>query len=78
MGESESKRARNLSEPVGRCPECGKQRYYSKRAAKTFARRVFPGEVFSYYVCGGFWHFGHLPPFVRNGSTPRSVLGGDQ
>lgn len=74
--ESQAKRSRNKSDPVGRCPLCGKQRYYTKHAAKVFARRVFPGELFSYYTCEGFWHFGHLPPFVRDGSTPRSALGG--
>lgn len=73
--ETEGKRFRNSSEPVGRCPYCGKMRYYTKRAAKTFSRRIFPGELFSFYQCEGFWHFGHLPPFVRDGSTPRSVLG---
>ena len=45
---------------VGRCPDCGKVRYRTKRFAKQIARQKHPGEQMSAYECSdGFFHLGH-------------------
>jgi hypothetical protein len=74
VAQSEEKRRREGSDPVGRCPVCGKLRFYSRQQARRFVRRVLPGELYSFYDCGGFWHFGHLPRSVRNGHLSRAHL----
>lgn len=74
VGITQNKRHRDQSEPVGRCPVCGKSRFFTKLAARRFARRVLPGETLNVYECGGFWHLGHLPSTVRRGMTARSEL----
>lgn len=75
MAQSEEKRRREGCEPVGRCVACGKARFFSRKQARRFARRVLPGEQFSIYECTGFWHFGHLPSAVRTGRIGRPDLG---
>jgi hypothetical protein len=44
------------ADSAGVCPDCGKRRYASKRAARTFARTVYPGSRMRVYPCGDFWH----------------------
>lgn len=44
------------------CPGCGKRAYTAKAAARSAARRLFPGEPVRAYECGeprgaGFFHF---------------------
>jgi hypothetical protein len=74
VGSTQNKRRRDYSDPVGRCPTCGKARFFTKLAARRFARRVLPGESLNVYECEGFWHLGHLPRTVRNGYTSRGEL----
>lgn len=51
--------------------ECGKFAYLTRKDARATARRAHPNESMSQYQCGGYWHIGHLPVHVVNGSTPR-------
>lgn len=74
MAQSQGKRSREGSDPVGPCPTCGKLRFYTRQHARKFVRRCLPGDVFSYYECTGFWHFGHLPRSVRQGRLSRADL----
>jgi hypothetical protein len=59
---------------VGRCPECGKRRYLSKREAKAAARTVHRGAHLAAYACGDYWHLGHLNAKVFTGEMERSEL----
>ena len=54
---------------VGRCPDCGKMRFQTRKQARKHARVRFPGDKrFSEYKCGDYWHIGHLPEhIVRRG-----------
>ena len=73
---SESKTAaflsmRPLCEP---CSECGKLRYFTRKAAKAARKRTNQGESMSVYRCGEFWHIGHTPWQIREGLQERSNL----
>lgn len=52
---------------TGRCPDCGKQRFPTRKAAKEAARARFPGEALRANRCGAFWHMGHTPRWVKRG-----------
>ena len=44
---------------VGNCPDCGKPRYLSRKAAKTAQRQgrsISTGAV-RVFECGGYWHW---------------------
>ncbi|WND34016.1 hypothetical protein RI578_06770 [Streptomyces sp. BB1-1-1] len=41
---------------VGRCPDCGKATYLSRRDAKRAARGMFPGVHHRPVQCGDRWH----------------------
>ncbi len=44
---------------TGSCPDCGKQRYISKAAAKTIARQMearHGDRLQRPYKCGDYWH----------------------
>jgi ribosomal protein L32 len=41
---------------VSACPDCGKVRYPSRRAAKQVAMRVYQDRRMRAYQCGGFFH----------------------
>lgn len=73
---SESRVQRQLeSYPLAeRCPDCGKYRYVSRRAAKAARRRVHRSESMSVYRCGDYWHIGHTPRAIRTGEEQRSNL----
>lgn len=58
---------------VGPCPECGKERYETKRMAKTKARQLYPGEHLAAYTCGDYWHIGHLDYPIMRGLRERNV-----
>lgn len=65
---------------VGDCPDCGKRRYLSRSNAKRAARINHPGDSrMAEYLCGGFWHLGHLPSHVVNRGLTRAPYkpGGD-
>lgn len=77
-----TRRARPLSNPqsfnrvafVGVCGPCGKHTYLSRKAAKTFAKRVAPGDPGTAYRCphnAQQWHVGHLPPAIKQGAQAR-------
>lgn len=58
----------------GRCEQCQKILYATRRAAKSALRRLHPGEHMSPYACpAGLpgYHVGHLPRVVRKGNTDR-------
>lgn len=38
------------------CAACGKYSYPSRKAAKTRARQLYPGETMRVYRCGDAWH----------------------
>lgn len=61
--------------PVGRCPACGKLSYSDKADAKA-ARRDMRDPALNVYRCpeSGYWHIGHVPPVVRRGALPRTIL----
>lgn len=58
---------------MGACPTCGKRRYTTRRLAKRAGQLLWPSKAhhFSAYVCDGYWHYGHMPPQVLRGTTPR-------
>ena len=60
-----------LSEP---CAECGKYRYFNRKAARRAARRYHPGDSMSVYRCGDFWHIGHTPWDIKASLAQRSNL----
>lgn len=65
---------RNIDE--GPCPDCGKLRYRSRKRAKAAARsRSYQG--INAYQCGDFWHFGHLPKWISDGTVERTYLDRD-
>jgi uncharacterized OB-fold protein len=43
----------------GRCPDCGKLMFATRKAAKVNARRNHKDEQMSIYRCGDYWHYGH-------------------
>lgn len=55
--------------PQGICPleTCGKIRYSTRRDARKAARDQFPGDHLTAYLCGDWWHFGHIPKRVLHG-----------
>lgn len=57
-----------LAEP---CPECGKHRYLTRKAARA-ARKRHKKETLSVYLCGDYWHYGHTPWQIRRGVQARS------
>ena len=57
---------------VGRCSECGKQCFRSRKAAKRHVAKLFPGDRMSIYTCGEFFHFGHTPYSVKNSMVSRN------
>ena len=57
--------------PLTHCTVCGKLVFPSRKAAKTAARRAHPGERMNAYRCNGWWHYGHLMPYVKSGRHPR-------
>jgi hypothetical protein len=58
----------------GTCPECGKQRFLSRKGARDHAKRELRGIKFAVYPCGEYWHYGHAPYSVRRGYMSRSEL----
>lgn len=40
----------------GRCPDCGKWRYRSRRGAKTAGRLLYPSTRMYVYRCRGWLH----------------------
>jgi hypothetical protein len=52
---------RSDSRHAGECPECGKLRYLTIRAAKTIRRQMHPGQQMNVYECGAYYHIGHRP-----------------
>jgi len=57
---------------AGNCPDCGKIRFTTRRAAKAYLRRRFPKQQMSAYPCtGGYFHVGHTPKRIRRGEDQR-------
>jgi hypothetical protein len=68
--------ASHVRPSVGVCPDCGKQRYETKRDAKAHSRRIKgrrSGRLHP-YKCGGYWHFGHMPARVTAGDKTRNQI----
>lgn len=57
---------------LGTCEVCGKRCYESRRAARRAAHAIFPTQKVSAYRCGNFYHFGHLPKIVNDGTMSRA------
>lgn len=70
---SNKKLERELDEMygVGKCPDCGKIRFRTRKAAKSRARQRCPGEQISVYRCGDFFHWGHTPYGIKRGFRER-------
>jgi hypothetical protein len=58
---------------IGTCPDCGKQRYASRKTARHAARRQSRAAL-SAYPCGAYWHIGHLPRVIAQGDASRQDL----
>lgn len=70
--DTESKRHQRAVAGHGtRCPDCGKRRFNSRKAARKAARTIKPGEQMGVYRCGDYWHFGHTPYVVARGVIDR-------
>jgi hypothetical protein len=60
----------------GNCPHCHKRCYYTRRDARTAARRTQGDTGLRPYRCptdptAMGWHLGHLPPDLRAGLLDR-------
>lgn len=67
-------RFRRESRVVGYCDTCGKARFLSRKAAKSYARRHLHDGHPNEYRCPHmqeFWHIGNLHPAVISGRTTR-------
>lgn len=57
----------------GRCPDCGKLRYLTRKAARLVIRRMrWRDGRLSAYRCGDWWHIGHTPGIIRRGEVSRA------
>ena len=74
-GITEGKVARLERTPLAEpCPDCGKRRYLTRKAAKAAMRRLSAGDPYvSVYRCGEYFHFGHQPYSVRRGFEDRNA-----
>ena len=69
------KRSDQPADMLGYCPECGKQTFRSRKAARRAAKTCLPHERLSAYPCpvnDNHFHFGHLSDAVRAGRFSRS------
>lgn len=57
--------------PVGRCPDCGKQSFITRKAARAVLRAKFKHESMTIYRCGDYFHFGHTPGPIKRGNVDR-------
>lgn len=65
----------------GKCPDCGKNRYLTRKDARNARKTLHPEDpTMGTYPCGGFWHYGHpMPVFKRetdHDALPRSAIAG--
>lgn len=60
---------------AGWCPDCGKWRWMTRKAAKTALRhhKARKGRL-HVYACGDFWHLGHPPRALIRGDVARDEL----
>lgn len=59
---------------MGNCPDCGKRRYTHRKTAKEAAKSIAPGDTrTNVYRCGDYWHWGHLPAAIKNGTADRTI-----
>lgn len=49
------------------CPRCGKHSFPTRKEARRAARALFPYVALRAYQCGTAWHFGHTPPWIKQG-----------
>ena len=56
---------------VGTCHTCGKLCFLTRKDARMYLRKSFPGEKMSIYPCGDYYHFGHTPWGIKRGITDR-------
>ncbi|WP_306358324.1 MULTISPECIES: hypothetical protein [unclassified Nocardia] len=58
---------------LGFCRDCGKAAFDTRRTARRYARRRYPGEAgLRAYPCPrriGAWHVGHLAPEIVSGAV---------
>lgn len=54
---------------------CGKRGHFTRKAARTLAKRLFPGDHMNAYRCdqSGYFHFGHPWPGVRDWARGKGV-----
>lgn len=71
MTNPKTDRVHDNTRDVGTCPDCGKRRYVTRKAARRVARLVCPGEQVSVYRCGDYFHFGHTPYIIARGAKAR-------
>ncbi len=57
---------------AGRCGVCGKLRFLTRKDARAFARSRFPNAHMNAYMCGGYFHIGHLSRAVLAGRASRA------
>ncbi|WP_157978665.1 MULTISPECIES: hypothetical protein [Nocardia] len=64
---------------IGEC-SCGKRSFESRKAAKLYGRREYPGKRLQAYRCrknrAGAWHVGHVAVEVASGEVPKSLFYG--
>lgn len=62
--------------PVGTCDACGKNCFYTRKAARKWSKSRFPADTPRPYRCTTgdtpWWHVGHLPPAIRKGIYTRA------
>lgn len=73
MDQQAQRRGGNASW-VGICDKHGKRCYLNKKEAKKAKRQHPRGHELSVYPCENWWHLGHLPKAIINGSASRDTI----
>lgn len=76
---SEPRRCPGFPGYLGKCPDCDKATFSTRKTAKQYARRLYPGKGLHPYACPhrpeGF-HVGHLAPEVVSGEVSKDLFYG--
>lgn len=57
---------------VRTCDACGKRCFVSRKDARKYSRTQMPGNNWSIYKCGEYWHYGHKPADMKSGKRTRA------
>ncbi|WP_280412564.1 hypothetical protein [Nocardia asiatica] len=64
---------------VGVCGHCGKRSFNTRKAAKLYGRREYPGSKLQAYKCrrgSDAFHVGHIAAEIKSGEIPKHLFYG--